>query len=59
MTRLYQVQLELDYQDTYADFLLASELAINATGKKRQALLNLRTILKNTIKEMEKEMERF
>jgi hypothetical protein len=57
MPRAYQIQLEQDYQDTYGDFTKVSEMVLTTKGKERQALLNLRTILKNTIKVMEKELE--
>jgi len=57
--RAYQIQLEQDYQDTYGDFIQVSEMILKARGKERQALLNLRTILKNTIKVMEKEINKW
>jgi hypothetical protein len=55
--RAYQIQLEQDYQDTYGDFIQVSEMVLKARGDERQALLNLRKILKNTIKVMERELE--
>jgi len=59
MSRAYQIQLEQDYQDTYGDFIQVSEMILKTTGDERQALLNLRTILKNTIKVMEKEISKW
>jgi hypothetical protein len=58
MTRAYLIQLQQDYEYTYRDFIQVSEMILSSTGKKRQALLNLQTILKNTIKVMEKEINK-
>jgi len=59
MPREAIIQLEQDYQDTYGDFIQVSEMVLGAKGKERQALIKLRTLLKNTIKEMERELEKY
>jgi hypothetical protein len=59
MPRELIIQIEQDYQDTYSDFTQVSEMVLESTGEQRQALLNLRTILKNTIKVMEKELNKW
>jgi len=59
MPRELIIQIEQDYHDTYADFIQVSEMVLAVKGKERQALLKLRTLLKETIKEMEKELNKW
>lgn len=58
MSREYQIQLESDYQDTYSDFIQVSEMILESKGDKRQALLTLRNIPRETIEVMEKELNK-